>query len=111
MALKSDEGRGPVTRGWVMRSNADKRNAVLKAWRIRRELGLGNSPSARAVAVTTGVSPQFSRNVLREAFKDFREAKRLTGLDGRRHPSKKALSAEHGPRVNYAGKAGRSLRR
>jgi hypothetical protein len=89
MALKSDEGRGPVMRGWVMRSNADKREAVLKAWRIRKEIGLGHSPSARAVAVTTGVSAQFSRKVLREAFKDFREAKKLTGLDGRRHPSRR----------------------
>lgn len=89
MALKSEEVKAPVMRGWVMRTNADKREAVLKAWRIRKEIGLGNSPSARAVAVTTGVSAQFSRKVLRMAFKDFREAKKLTGLDGRRHPSRR----------------------
>lgn len=66
----------------LRRSNADKANAVRVAYAHRIELGLGEVPSARAVAEMCGVSHEFARLQL-STVDSWREATERTGRDGK----------------------------
>ncbi len=64
------------------RTNADKANAVKIAYENRLALGLGEVPSARAVAELVGVSDPYVTNQLLTV-SSWREATGRTGADGK----------------------------
>ena len=61
---------------------ADKRKAVMLAYKYRLELGLGEVPSQRAVADTVGVSATFAGLHL-STVRTWRESQARTGADGK----------------------------
>ena len=66
----------------LRRTAADKRNAVMLAYKYRLELDLGEVPSANAVAMKVGVSNHFAGSQL-GTFPSWHDAQTRTGADGR----------------------------
>ena len=66
----------------LRRTAADKRNAVMIAYKYRLELGLGEVPSARAVSEKVGVSHIVAAHQL-DTVPSWRYAQARTGADGR----------------------------
>ena len=66
----------------LRRTAADKRNAVMIAYKYRLELGLGEVPSARAVSEKVGVSHIVAGHQL-DTVPSWRDAQARTGADGR----------------------------
>ncbi len=66
----------------LRRTAADKRNAVMIAYKYRLELGLGEVPSANSVARTLGVSDHFAGLHL-STVRTWRESQARTGTDGK----------------------------
>ena len=97
-------------------SNEDKRQAVLVAYENRVALGLGEVPSARAIAEIVGVSDPFVTNQLLTV-STWREATERQGADGKRYklpvppPRNPEERAKLGPRFPVppsGGGAGKS---
>ncbi len=90
----------------MRRTSADKRNSVMVAYKYRRELGLGEVPSARAVAEMVGVSNHFAGLQL-GTVPSWRCADERNGADGKTRslppPARKSGGEERGPRPEDGG--------
>lgn len=75
-ALSANTGHG------LRRTNADKKRAVMVAYENRNALGLGDAPSARAIAEVVGVSDPFVTNQLLTV-SSWKESTERQGADGK----------------------------
>lgn len=108
-ALSSNTGHG------LRRTNADKKRAVMVAYENRNALGLGESPSARAIAEVVGVSDIFVTSQLQTVC-SWVNATARTGADGKTRslppprPKKVEEKATEPSTPSYEQQAGRSDR-